>query len=134
MMNILIVDDNHYFLAGLSMSIYVHLKDCNILTAGNGRNALEIMESLTVDCVVIDLEMPDRDGQELAATIRKGHPALPVVILMDSDAPEVIGRLARLGAFQYMPKLVDFRKMAHSIASAVGARCEDAPESNSEAG
>ena len=62
MKKVLIVDDNYYFLTGLSMGLNGYLKNCKILTAGNGRKALEIMEYIPVDLIVTDLEMPIMDG------------------------------------------------------------------------
>ena len=54
------------------------------MTASGGREALEIVrEDLgkTIDAVVLDLTMPDLDGQETFLEIRALRPGLPVVVV-----------------------------------------------------
>ena len=120
MKNILLVDDNLYFLTGLSMNLCVYLKNCNILTAGNGRQALEIMESIPVDLIVTDLEMPFMDGYELVASVKKKHPYLPVFTTTGSSAPEE-KKLASLGASRCLEKPFGFKELADMVAAELSA-------------
>lgn len=121
MKKVLIVDDNYYFLTGLLMSLYGYLKNCNILTAGNGKKALEIMEYIPVDLIVTDLEMPIMDGYELVESVKKKQPDLPVFIMTGSGAPEAEKRLASLGAPRCFEKPFGFKKLADMIAAELGA-------------
>ena len=120
MKKVLIVDDNYYFLTGLSMGLNGYLKNCKILTAGNGRKALEIMEYIPVDLIVTDLEMPIMDGYELVESIKKKQPDLPVFIMTGSGAPETEKRLAALGALRFLEKPFGFKKLADMIAAELG--------------
>lgn len=117
MKNILLVDDNRDFLTGLSMNLCVYLKNCNILTAGNGRQALEIMESIPVDLIVTDLEMPFMDGYELVESVKKKHPSLPVFATTASSAPEAEKRLASMGASRCLEKPFGFKELADMVAA-----------------
>lgn len=121
MKNILLIDDNYYFLTGLSMNLCVYLKNCSILTARNGGQALEIMGSVSVDLVVTDLEMPSMDGYELTASIKKEHPGLPVFAMSGYIAPETEKRLASLGASRCLAKPFGFKELADMIAAELGA-------------
>ena len=122
MKKVLIVDDNYYFLTGLSMSLHGYLKDCNILTAGNGRKALEIMEYIPVDLVVTDLEMPIMDGYELVESVKKKQPGLPVFVMTGCIALETEKRLASLAAPRCLEKPFGFKKLADMIAAELGAQ------------
>lgn len=121
MKKVLIVDDNYYFLTGLSMSLCGYLKNCNILTAGNGGKALEIMEYIPVDLVVTDLEMPIMDGYELVETVKKKQPNLPIFAMTGCMAPETEKRVASLGAPRCLEKPFGFKKLADMIAAELGA-------------
>ena len=52
-----------------------------VLTASNGRQGLELLSSCTGDEVLLDYEMPEMDGGEVAAEIKKTHPELPILML-----------------------------------------------------
>jgi len=122
MKKVLIVDDNFYFLTGLSISLHGYLKDCNILTAGNGRKALEIMEYIPVDLIVTDLEMPIMDGYELMESVKKKQPGLPVFAMTGCIAPETEKRLASLCAPRCLEKPFGFKKLADMVAAELGAQ------------
>jgi DNA-binding NtrC family response regulator len=121
--NILLIDDNYYFLTGLSMNLCAYLKHCNILTAGNGARALEIIESIPVDLIVTDLEMPSTDGYELVTSIKKKYPNLPVFAMTGSMAPETEKRVASLGAARCFAKPFGFKELANMVAAELGAFC-----------
>ncbi len=119
--NILLVDDNYYFLTGLSMNLCAYLKNCNLLTAGSGAQALEMMESVPVDLIVADLEMPSTDGCELVASIKKKYPKLPVFAMTCRSAPEMEKRLVSLGAARCFAKPFGFKELADMVAVELGA-------------
>jgi two-component system, chemotaxis family, protein-glutamate methylesterase/glutaminase len=75
-------------------------------TARDGRDALAKVGSLRPDIVILDLEMPEMDGLEALAEIRRGHPRLPVIIyshLTTQAAAATLNALA-LGATDFALK------------------------------
>jgi len=76
---ILVVDDD----AGVraSMAEILGGEGCKVLTTPSGHEALEFIESMKVDLVISDVQMPDMDGYELFRCIRSGHDKLPVVLM-----------------------------------------------------
>ena len=75
-------------------------------TAANGRLALAKLAQLTPDLVTLDIEMPELDGLETLAQLRKTHPRLPVIMfstLTDRGATATLDALA-LGASDYVTK------------------------------
>jgi CheY-like chemotaxis protein len=77
---LLIVEDND--LERTSIQELLEHDDIDILTAGTGARAMEILEEERVDCMVLDLRLPDISGFEVLARIRdRGTlPDLPVVV------------------------------------------------------
>jgi CheY-like chemotaxis protein len=78
---ILVVDDEEWVLE-LSRE-FLERGHFDVLTANGGREALEILRGdagKTIDVVVLDLTMPDLDGQETFLEIRALRPGLPVIV------------------------------------------------------
>jgi two-component system chemotaxis response regulator CheB len=75
-------------------------------TAPNGRIALDKVRQLAPDVVVLDIEMPEMDGLTALAELRRGHPAVKVVMfsaLTERGASATLDALA-LGASDYATK------------------------------
>lgn len=75
-------------------------------TAANGRIALARLEQTPVDLVTLDIEMPEMDGLEALAEIRKRYPQLPVIMFSshtERGAAATLDALS-LGASDYVTK------------------------------
>ena len=81
-----------------------------VVTAFDGREALEQFEAEQPDIVILDLMLPELDGLEVARTIRKTS-NVPIIILSakDSELDKVIG--LELGADDYVTKPFSNREL-----------------------
>jgi CheY-like chemotaxis protein len=61
-----------------------------VIAANNGRHALHVFEAKEkdIDAVILDYEMPEMNGLELATWLKQRHPALPVIMISGSH-PEL---------------------------------------------
>ncbi len=77
-----------------------------VMTASDGRAALEMLEKHGADLVLSDVEMPEMDGLGLVAAIRASarFRALPVILLTALDAPDHRQRGLDAGADAYLVK------------------------------
>lgn len=73
-------------------------------TASSGSQALAKIEKGPPSLVLLDLGLPDIQGETVLAEIRKSHPELPVVILTAKSKPHEIAQGLNLGADDYLPK------------------------------
>jgi two-component system, NarL family, response regulator NreC len=101
---ILLVDD-HIILRG---GIRVYL-ECNsnfevVGEAGNGRQALEMVEALRPDVVVLDWVMPDMDGHEATLQIMNRFPETQVLILTLYDQSAYVQYAIDAGAYGFLLK------------------------------
>lgn len=94
--NVLIVDDDRQMLLDLKEGLSLRTGFPEVLTAGNGFEALECLRSHEVSLVVTDLKMPEMDGLELLAAIMRTYADIPVILMTGFSTPEV-ERLARKG-------------------------------------
>ena len=71
---IVVVDDDPKVLAALRRVLRAAEPDWVVVTAANGRQALELMANEVVDVVVTDLHMPVMDGFQLLQRVSRSHP------------------------------------------------------------
>ena len=74
--------------------------------AEDGLEAKKLLETEQFDLIVSDIEMPNMNGFELLAFIKKSekYKSLPVVMLSSLESPEVLDRCKKLGAAAYIVK------------------------------
>ena len=124
MKTILIVDDDlsiqHLLRAGLSH----HLKDriTSIFTAGNGKEAIDILKTFRVDFILTDLKMPVMDGYELASYVKKHSPLTPLFVMTGSYDPEIAKRLYSIGVTQHFEKPFDLSELVSKIVAVLPGR------------
>ncbi|PRQ04115.1 Gliding motility regulatory protein [Enhygromyxa salina] len=75
-----------------------------VYTAGDGREALELLDRREVDLVLSDVEMPKVDGFELLARLRRRYPELPVIMVTTRGSVADRERASSLGADAYLVK------------------------------
>ena len=94
------------------------------LSAGNGREALDIIRSQKVDMVIADIMMPEMDGRELCKTIKNDVDLcyIPVILLTAVTGPE--SRIASLeaGADHFIEKPFSIELMKATIESLFHSR------------
>ncbi len=104
-MKILIVDDHALFREGLCYVLKALEEKVNILEASNYNSALEhVSKNPDLDLVLLDLNMPGKNGFTTLDTLAKNYPALPVVILSASKQRSDIQCAMDAGAMGYIPK------------------------------
>ena len=99
--HILICDDEKDIVSALK--IYLSQEDYLLHTAGNGKEALEILEQQHIDLVLLDIMMPEMDGIETMTRLRK-KTNIPVILLTakSEDTDKILG--LNLGADDYITK------------------------------
>lgn len=80
--NILCVDDSQAMLS-LCRAV-LELNGYQVWTAPCGSRALEALERHNIDGAIIDNEMPEMNGIQLAKAIKRNHPKLPVLMFSGS--------------------------------------------------
>src|SRR5215468_2383596 len=96
------VDDNRFALTRrLARQGYL-----NVTTAGDGRQALDLLKSKPFDLVLLDIMMPNMNGYEVLAEMKASTNLrhLPVIMISAVDQLESVVRCIELGADDYLPK------------------------------
>ncbi len=77
---ILLVEDDPVQLRYLRAIFESYKDEFVVLPAGNGREALAVLEMTPVDLIVTDLRMPDMDGHGLLGAISGSHAQTPIIV------------------------------------------------------
>jgi AmiR/NasT family two-component response regulator len=107
------------------------VEDINCTVAGkaaDGQQAIEMVQSLQPDIVLMDIEMPRMNGLEATRRIYELSPT-PVVMLTAYETPELLEEASKVGAGAYLVKPPTMRQMERAIVIAM-ARFEDIMELN----
>ncbi len=117
---ILVVEDEDALLRVLSLIL--EEEGYRVVTARNGRIALDVYRQEGADLVITDFMMPEMGGGELLACLQAERPRLPVVVMSSLD--EAIVARACSGHARFFRKpfdVPDFLRVVASLAT-VGAR------------
>ena len=115
MKTILVVDDDPHILATIVKFLSAYSEDLELLTAGDGQQAIEVLERRPVDLLLTDLYMPVMDGFELLAHMVRSFQSVPVIVMSGYEVPEIGGEIERKGALHYLEKPFDFQTLADTV-------------------
>ncbi|MEW6301803.1 MAG: response regulator transcription factor [Thermodesulfobacteriota bacterium] len=102
--SLVVVDDHPIFLAGLQQ-LFKRQSDFELIGVAENVDQLEALLDHTVpDIILMDIEMPRRDGIGATALVRQRARGAKVVILTGYDNPELIFRALKAGAVGYLLK------------------------------
>ena len=83
--------------------------------ASNGNTAIELVQSLQPDVVVMDVRMPDMGGVEATKTIKKLFPKVEVLVMSAYDDDEFVFALLEAGASGYLLKTAPVKELIKAI-------------------
>ena len=92
------------------------------LAARSGEEALEIVSSEPVDCVILDLEMPGMDGFEVLRAMERRAIKVPVIVYTGTGNFDRCIQAVRLGAHGFIDKAEPMERVAQEIAQALARR------------
>src|SRR5262249_11231911 len=91
-----------------------------VLSAANGREALDLLMREHADLVMTDMLMPEMDGLQLVEEIRRKYPGLPVIVMTAHGSEELAVQALQRGAASYVPKRNLNTDLAETIESVLG--------------
>ncbi|MBI5676430.1 MAG: response regulator [Nitrospirae bacterium] len=113
---ILLVDDEKPLLMSLSEGLSMLDKNLYVLTAENGEEAIEILNSSDIDLIITDLKMPKKDGFDLLMYKYNNCPHVPAIVMTAQYGQNILRRLDDIGVY-CMEKPLDFDELANKVFS-----------------
>lgn len=122
---VLIVDDSKLARMSVAKVLSTLHPDWKRIEAANAAEALQQTMDLSPEVVLVDFNMPGKDGVTLAAELRALDPRIRVAVVSANRQMEVIKRTEAAGA-TFLPKPVTETSLADFLGSA-GGRKADSP-------
>lgn len=114
---ILLVEDQSIVRNGLKMIIERDVTLQIVAEASNGIEALESLEKFHIDCIVMDIRMPEMNGIEATKRIRSRYPQMKILILTTFDDEEYAYETLKDGASGFLVKSSEPAKLIAGIHS-----------------
>ncbi len=116
---ILVVDDEH----GVRQSLNMILKDnYNVLLAGYGDEAIEVLSKNPIDLVLLDIRLPDIHGLDLLIKLKEIDPNVEAIMVTAVKEIETAVKAIKSGAYEYVIKPFDVDKIKSLISRALEKR------------
>ncbi len=112
---VIIADDHPVVREGL-VHIISHTPD--LIVAGEAENGSELLEKISqldLDVVVLDVDMPKKNGWEVIAHLNAEYPKLPVIILSGFSEDDFAVQFLKAGASGYLNKVHALKEIAGAI-------------------
>ncbi len=116
---VLLVDDHAVVRDGIRARLEQQPNYHVVGEAVNGREALQKVEELNPDIVLMDISMPVMNGMDAAKQLREKYPDVKVIILTMHEHKEYIQGVIRCGAQGYIVKDVSPTEMINAIQTVV---------------
>jgi len=114
---ILITDDHAVVRKGLVMVLRQEPDFEVIGEAENGRKGLEAARNLIPDIALVDLVMPEMDGQDMALALRKSNPEIKIMMLTGTEVDDRVYDLVAAGIEGYVLKNIEPGELVRAIRS-----------------
>lgn len=119
MIRILLVDDHEIVREGLRLILETREDFKVIGEAENGQQALEIIETVTADIILLDINMPILDGLNFLKTFKSKRNDIPVIILTTYNEDHLLLEAIELGATSYILKDTGRERLFATIDAAL---------------
>jgi DNA-binding NarL/FixJ family response regulator len=102
----LLVEDNVIFRKSISEILNGEFPAMDIEEASNGEEALQHIQALPPNLILMDIKLPDESGLKLTQSIKATHPEIPIIILTSYNIPEYRDAARQAGANAYLVKSI----------------------------
>ena len=89
-----------------------------VVQAGTFREAVEVLNTLKPDVVLLDINLPDKSGVELLRIIRENDTEITVLMITNHADPYYMETCKRLGAAQFLDKSKDIGRLSEVLSAA----------------
>ena len=112
---VLVIDDHTLIRAGITALLERMEQVAVVGEAGDGTEAMRLIEELSPNVILLDLQMPGLSGFEVLEQTAARFPEIKIIVLSVHDAEEYAQRALRAGAAGYLPKSAASTELERAI-------------------
>jgi len=113
--SVMLVDDHPLFRQGLRRVLEAQEDIEVIMEVADGEESLRLAKQLVPDVVIMDINLPNKNGLQVTRELKQGAPEIAVIMLTAFHDDEQIFHAIRAGAAAYFPKDVTPRRLVEAI-------------------
>jgi len=119
MIQVIVVDDHRLFRMGLKTAIHTEHPDISIVgEAECGKDLFKLLPTTPVDVVLLDINLPDKHGAEIARAIRQEYPEIKILAVSGENSTDTIRTMLDSGIEGFISKQMgDIDELANAIRS-----------------
>lgn len=126
-MTILLVDDHDLVLKGMSAVLREHFEEAELLTATDGRQAVEAALNHDVNLAILDLELPDISGFDLIDRLRSISPGIKIIVNTVHEEIWAMNRLRQCSVDGIVFKSVDSSALIQYVRNVLDGQPSSCP-------
>lgn len=127
-MRLLVAEDQSMLRDALCQLLLLQEDVEEVLQAGDGQEAIQLLESQSVDIAILDVEMPIRTGLEVLEWAKSHQPQLKVVIVTTFKRPGYFERALKAGVDAYVLKERRITDLMGTLHTVLAGQKEYSPE------
>ena len=128
MIRLLIADDHQLVIDGIKLMLSSEADiDC-VGEANDGQVALDLLQQLTIDLILLDINMPGMNGIEACKKIRQAYPEIKILVLSMLKEASLIKMVLKNGANGYLLKNAGKREVLQAIRAVKAGQKYYSPE------
>ncbi|UUX35140.1 response regulator [Fundicoccus culcitae] len=116
---ILLVDDHIDELNMLSFIISKHFPQYQLVTALNGKQGIQLYNTMSFDFIITDVQMPIMNGIEMIKIIRIKEPNIPVLFISGFDEFKYVKEAITLQVIEYLLKPIEPKVLVKQIKTII---------------
>lgn len=127
-MRLLVAEDQSMLRDALCQLLLLQEDVEEVLQAGDGQEAIQLLENQSVDIAILDVEMPIRTGLEVLEWAKSHQPQLKVVIVTTFKRPGYFERALKAGVDAYVLKERRITDLMGTLHTVLAGQKEYSPE------
>jgi len=117
-LKVLVIEDDPGTMEVIRVCFEIYKPEVTVLSSGTGRKGMEILEQEQPDAIILDLGLPDIDGNQIIQQVRLTS-NIPVLVSSARAENEAISNAMSLGANDYIVKPFDPESLINSFEKLV---------------
>jgi DNA-binding NarL/FixJ family response regulator len=125
---IMLVDDHPLIREAVGHLVAESLEFELVGEAANGKECFERIEGLRPDILILDIAMPEMNGEQVARELRHLYPALKIIALSGYTDRQFVRAMSKAGAKAYVVKSASGRELIHALRAVASGKSYLSPE------
>lgn len=118
--NLLIADDHQLFIDGLTKILENEKIIGEIFAVNNGKEVLETIGLQSIDCIIMDINMPVMNGLETTKQVRMNNPEIKIIVVSMQCDVSIVSKMLKAGADGFINKDTGKDELLTAIGKVMG--------------